>query len=145
MGKIHRYYTKDDMRLLECAGRLLEVGVTLEEIKAVVPEMLKAREKSIEIRGEAVAEAEILPEEVSIATIVERVIQNNNILLEQGITEMVTESLKKEVSYLLLAKDQVEEERFKKLDTLIRQQQTLRKDSSKRSIGLVCKDILGIA
>lgn len=145
MGKVHRYYTKDDMKLLECAGRLLEAGVSLEEIKAVVPSMLQAREKRIDIRGEAVAEEELFADEVNIAAIVERVIQNNNVLLEQGITEMVTESLKKEVSYLLLAKDQAEEERFKRLDTLIRQQQAFRKDSSKRTVTEQWKERLGFA
>lgn len=143
--KGHHYYTKEDIRLIECIARLSKAGVTDEELKEMIPEMLSAKCKNIELRGTAVASDKITTNmsEVNMAVIMERALQNNNVLLEQGICDMVTESLKKEITYLLLAKDQVEEERFKRLDTLIRQQQINRKENGKKSMGFFCREKLG--
>ncbi len=164
MGKIHRYYTKEDMKLLECAGKLLEAGISLEEIKGILPEILQVKEKKIKVKGGVIAETtdEIqekfseqdseqdskgveLDPEISndIVSALDQLLINNNQRLEEGVTQMVTESVKKEMSYLLLAKDQVEEERYKRLDTLIRQQQVFRKECGKRSMGGFVKDVLG--
>lgn len=144
MGKIHRYYTKEDMKLLECAGKLLEAGITLDEIKCVLPEILQIKEKKIKVKGEAIAETQTKEiEEGDIITTLDELLLCNNKRIEEGVTQMVTDSLKKEISYLLLAKDQVEEERFKRLDTLIRQQQVFRKECGKRTVGEVMKEALG--
>lgn len=187
MGKIHRYYSKEDMKLLECAGKLLEAGISLEDIKGVLPEILQVKEKKIKVKGEVVAEEvevtqenrhdtgldmkkisevkdeveeEMSTEETTheaagripcdkveeagdIIEKFEKLLISNNGRLEEGVTQMVTESLKKEISYLLLAKDQVEEERYKRLDTLIRHQQVFRKECGKRSVGGFMKEVLG--
>lgn len=145
MGKIHRYYTKEDMKLLECAGKLLEAGITLDEIKSILPEILQIKEKKIKVQGEVVAEDVKLEtkRDENIITTLDEILVSNNKRIEEGVTQMVTESLKKEISYLLLAKDQVEEERFKRLDTLIRQQQVFRKECGKRKVGIIMKEVLG--
>lgn len=144
MGKIHRYYTKEDMKLLECAGKLLEAGITLDEIKGVMPEILRVKEKKIKVKGEVIGGTEQKgPDEENIITVLDELLVSNNKRLEEGVTQMVTDSLKKEISYLLLAKDQVEEERFKRLDTLIRQQQVFRKECGKRSVSGLMKEVLG--
>lgn len=154
MGKIHRYYTKDDMRLLDCAGRLVEAGLSLEELKSIIPDLLKAKENRIEIRGEAVANEkkefekidEIgepkITEEMKLAAILERALQNNNVLLEQGISSLVSDSIRGEMSQILETKNQMEEERFMRLDGLIRQLQAQRKDSGKKGFGIYLKEML---
>ena len=50
-------------------------------------------------------------------------LENNHVL-----QEAITQSVIKEMGYLLLAQEQQEEERYKKLDSLIRQQQLYRKE-----------------
>lgn len=163
----HHYYTKEDICLIECVEKLSHAGVSDQELKSMVPDLLKAKEHKIEVRGQAVARENELQEvenlvpmnteninkdmvtytremsAVDMAVTMERVLQNNNIVLEQGICDVVTESIKKEMTYLLLAKDQVEEERYKRLDTLIRQQQLSRKESGKKNMGWFSKERFG--
>lgn len=138
-------YLKEDLCLLECIIKLSNAGVCDDELKEMIPELLKAKEQKIEVRGVAVAETEITTNmtEVNMAIIMERVLQNNNVLLEQGICDVVTESIKKEMTYLLLAKDQVEEERYKRLDTLIRQQQLNRKESARKAMPWFSRERFG--
>lgn len=162
--KKHHYYTKEDICLLECMEKLSHAGVGDSELKEMVPDLLKAKEQKIEVRGSAVAHGnELLKQDksplmegnngykqmltytpemarVDVAITMERALQNNNVILERGICDMVTESIKKEMTYLLLAKDQVEEERYKRLDTLIRQQQQLRKETGKKNLGWFSKE-----
>jgi hypothetical protein len=50
-------------------------------------------------------------------------LENNEILQKE-----ITQSVIKEIGYLFLAQEQQEEERYKRLDHLIRQQQSYRKE-----------------
>ena len=50
-------------------------------------------------------------------------LENNQVL-----QEAITQSVIKEMGYLFLAQEQQEEERYKRLDSLIRQQQSYRKE-----------------
>ena len=55
----------------------------------------------------------------------------NNMVLEELMTKSVSEKVLKEMDFLLQAKERQEEERFQKLDLLIRQQQSMRKEASR--------------
>ena len=70
------------------------------ELKALIPDMKRTREQ---LR-------------------IKRMLENNNEVLAAMIT--------KEMSFLLDAKERQEEEQFKKLDQLIRQQQSFRKETA---------------
>ena len=89
--------TKDDARLFECIKDLYEQGVPFSELKALIPDLRKTRQQ-LQFK---------------------RMLQNNN--------EVLLEMFSKEMSFLLDAKERQEEEELKKLDQLIRQQQSYRK------------------
>ena len=89
--------TKDDAKLYGCIKELYEQGVPFEELKALIPDIRRTREQLY----------------------IKRMPENNNQLLVSMFT--------KEMSFLLDAKERQEEEQFKKLDQLIRQQQSYRK------------------
>ncbi len=82
--------------------------------------------------------------EKSFTQVLEKALQKNNMVLEQDICDLVTESIKKEMTYLLDAKEQLEEDRYRRLDTLLRQQQLQRKEQSKKHVPVFMKQVLGI-
>lgn len=92
--------TKEDTKLYNCIKELYEQGVPFDELKALIPDMKRTREQ---LR-------------------IKRMLENNNEVLAAMIT--------KEMSFLLDAKERQEEEQFKKLDQLIRQQQSFRKETA---------------
>lgn len=59
------------------------------------------------------------------------VLSENNNVLKKDISSTVTTDVMHEMDYLLQARDRQQEEHFRKLDTLIRQQQANRKESAK--------------
>lgn len=93
--------TKEDTKLYNCIKELYEQGVPFEELKALIPDMKRTREQ---LRFK-------------------RMLENNN--------EVLVSMLGKEMHLLLDAKERRQEEEFRKLDQLIRQQQALRKETAK--------------
>ena len=110
----HRYYTEEDIRLFNCIKELKEQGMLLKELKELIPDMLEIRKQRKETKREPLSELQLA-------------LLENNELLKESITQAVI----KEMGYLFQAQDMQEEERYKKLDCLIRQQQSLRKESSR--------------
>ena len=92
--------TKDDARLYSCIRELYEQGVPFAELKALIPDIRRTREQ-LQIK---------------------RMLGNNN--------EILLSMFSREMSFLLDAKERQEEEQFKKLDQLIRQQQSFRKSAA---------------
>ena len=92
-----RKETRDDARLYVCIKELYEQGVPFEELKAVIPDIRRTREQLH----------------------MKRMLENNN--------EVLMQMFSREMSFLLDAKERQEEEQFKKIDQLIRQQQSYRK------------------
>ncbi len=92
--------TKDDVKLYGCIKELYEQGVPFEELKGLIPDIRRTREQLH----------------------IKRILQNNN--------EVLLSMFSKEMSFLLDAKERQEEEQFKKLDQLIRQQQSYRKSAT---------------
>ena len=110
----HRYYTEENVRLFNCIKELKEQGMLLKELKELIPDILKAKAKLNAKKGKNVQEEEKPLSELQIA-----LLENNQILKEAIIKEM---------SYLFQTQEMQEEERYKKLDHLIRQQQSYRKE-----------------
>ena len=92
-----RKETRDDARLYGCIKELYEQGGPFEELKAVIPDIRRTREQLH----------------------MKRMLENNN--------EVLMQMFSREMSFLLDAKERQEEEQFKKIDQLIRQQQSYRK------------------
>lgn len=114
----HRYYTEEDVRLFNCIKELKEQGMLLKELKALIPDMIETRTK---LKKQKQVEQS---KEESPLTELQQALLENNIVLQEAITQSVI----KEMGYLFLAQEQQEEERYKKLDSLIRQQQLYRKE-----------------
>ena len=92
--------TKDDARLYACIRDLYEQGVSLSDLKALIPDIRRTREQ-LQLK---------------------RMLQNNN--------EVLLNMFSQEMTFLLDAKERQEELEFKKLDHLIPQQQSFRKASA---------------
>ena len=92
--------TKDDVILYNCIKELYEQGVPFNELKALIPDIRRTREQLH----------------------IKRMLENNN--------EVLLSMISKEMSFLLDAKERQQEEEFKKLDQLIRQQQSFRKSAA---------------
>ena len=110
----HRYYTEDDMQLFHCIKELKEQGMQLKDLKDIIPEML-------EVRAKRRAKKEPVLSELQLA-----LLENNKLL-----QETITKSIVHEMGFLFQAAERQEEDRYRKLDTLIRQQQALRKEMAR--------------
>ena len=143
----HRYYTEDDIQLFCCIKELKEQGIQLKELKGLIPDMLRTRDKlklqkepkeELTVSNSTVEEQPDMPSNESLEKIqsqIEEVFQNamleNNKILEESVSQAISQTILKEMNYLFQAQDRQEEDRYKKLDHLIRQQQTYRKESSR--------------
>lgn len=87
----------------------------------------------------SVTQAEVIPitqlEQVRslIGDVLTEVVTTNNEALEKNISRKVTTDVMREMDFLFQAKERQEEEHFRKLDCLIRQQQASRREASKES------------
>lgn len=146
----HRYYTEDDVQLFHCIKELKEQGMQLRELKNLIPDMLHAkaqfrlkREQRLldenttpsteeESGSEIYDTSSSNPEALEISALKQALLENNKIL-EESLGRAVSHVVITEIDFLLQAQERHEEERFRKLDTLIRQQQTLRRESAKQT------------
>ena len=103
--------TKDDARLFECIKELYPQGVPFAELKALIPDIRRTRDQ-LQFK---------------------RMLQTNN--------EVLMSMFSKEMSFLLDAKERQEEEEFKNLDQLIRQQQSYRKSAAESGPVLILKKL----
>jgi len=123
----HRYYTEEDVQLFNCIKELKEQGMQLKDLKNLIPDMLRAKEQRKHQKKEQ-SEESIISKELS--PLQEALLQNNK-LLEFSISNAVSKAVVTEMEFLFQAKERQEEERYKKLDCLIRQQQSFRKETAK--------------
>ena len=104
--------TKEDTKLYNCIKELYDQGVPFEELKGLIPDMKRTREQ---LR-------------------IKRMLENNN--------ELLVSMLSKEMNLLLDAKERRQEEEFRKIDQLIRQQQMVRREAAKVSPATRLKKLL---
>lgn len=154
----HRYYTNDDIQLFRCIKKLKDEGMLLRELKPLIPELKETRLKIKSGRpsGEvAVPASSPVPSPVSSAAshsesgdvmiplknveqmralvgdVFREALSENNTVLKKDISSAVTADVVHEMDFLLQAKERQQEEHFRRLDSLIRQQQATRKESAK--------------
>lgn len=72
-----------------------------------------------------------------------KILLENNQILEGSLGKSVSEKVTKEMDFLLQAKERLEEDRYRKLDHLLRQQQVLRKEASKSAAGHYLRKLFG--
>ncbi len=156
----HRYYTNDDIQLFRCIKKLKDEGMLLRELKPLIPELKETRLKiksggtSKETAASAPSPAPV-PSPVSSAAshsesgdvmiplknveqmralvgdVFREALSENNTVLKKDISSAVTADVVHEMDFLLQAKERQQEEHFRRLDSLIRQQQATRKESAK--------------
>ena len=136
----HRYYTEEDVQLFNCIKELKEQGMLLKDLKNLIPDILRAKERA-KIKKELSDDTLSTKDnkylttsqntEEQVLTPLQKALLENNKLLEDSISLAVSKAVITEMDFLLQAKDRQEEERYKKLDNLIRQQQVLRKESAR--------------
>lgn len=154
----HRYYTNDDIQLFRCIKKLKDEGMLLRELKPLIPELKETRLKIKSGRpsGEVtVPVSSPVPSPVSSAAshsesgdvmiplknveqmralvgdVFREALSENNTVLKKDISSTVTADVVHEMDFLLQAKERQQEEHFRRLDSLIRQQQATRKESAK--------------
>lgn len=146
----HRYYTEDDIQLFCCIKELKEQGIQLKELKelkGLIPDMLRTRDKlklqkkpkedptvsnSVsEEQLDMASNASLEKIQLQIEEIFQHAMLENNKILEESVSQSISQAIIKEMNYLFQAQDRQEEDRYKKLDHLIRQQQTYRKESAR--------------
>ena len=101
----HRYYTEDDIQLFCCIKKLKDAGMLLKDLKPLIPE-LKSTKLKLQ-KTEALKKAALKKETAASTDVI------------------------REMDFLFQAKERQEEEHFRKLDTLIRQQQANRKEAAR--------------
>jgi len=136
----HRYYTKEDIQLFCCIKKLKDEGISIKELKILLPQILETREKANTSTALQTPENPQLPEVINdiplqqmrdlIGNVLNEVVTANNETLKRDISKDVTANVMKEMRFLMKTKEQKDEEHFRKLDLMIRQQQTLRKESA---------------
>ena len=148
----HRYYTQDDIQLFCCIKKLKNEGVLLRDLKPLIPELKSTRQimrhttktPAPDLASECKPATTAAPVEVITETQLEHVrsligevltevVTENNKALEKEISTQVTADVIREMDFLFQAKERQEEEHFRKLDSLIRQQQATRRESVKNS------------
>ena len=143
----HRYYTEDDIQLFCCIKELKEQGIQLKELKGLIPDMLRTRDKlklQKEPKEDPTVSNSVSEEQLDMASnaslekiqlkieeIFQHAMLENNKILEESVSQSISQAIIKEMNYLFQAQDRQEEDRYKKLDHLIRQQQTYRKESAR--------------
>lgn len=146
----HRYYTKEDIQLFICIKKLKETGMPLRDMKALIPDMihaknrLKMRQMAVLVPSAKAEETEHIPHinevEKSTEPLEPTPSDTTDLLTKQLLetalasnNEILTKAIVQSMELLLDIKERQEEERFHNLDILIRQQQEHRRQISRSS------------
>lgn len=143
----HRYYREQDIKILEKIKLLKDKGYQLRAIKMEI-EAMQEEEKEEKVRPLALVKrkdkesetvslvAEMSAEEKMqqfkeiMGQIIGEAIRNNNEELSQNVGEAVSGQVLKEMDYLTRDKDERDEERFRRLDEVIREIQKSRQEAA---------------
>ena len=142
----HRHYTEDDIQLFCCIKELKEQGLLLKEIKQLLPQTASSTDSVLDIPDQTPADHtadRLSAYQPLIEESLRKILLENNQILEASLGKSVSEKVTKEMDFLLQAKERLEEDRYRKLDHLLRQQQALRKEASKPAAGHYLRKLFG--
>ena len=141
----HRYYREKEIKMLEKIKDLKDKGYQLRAIKMEIEEMEAKGEKVrplalVKKEGKELEAdrgiGELSPAEKMqqfreiMGEIIEQAIRNNNDELCQNVGEAVSGQVLKEMDYLARDKEERDEERFRRLDEVIREIQKSRQEAA---------------
>lgn len=154
----HRYYTDFHIKLLRSIKELKEQGFQLKAIKMLLPDLMSGgevtSEKIAKMKEEMINHVDSLDSNpvtdlvnnaqtgvdgtssntkmeqfrMIIGNIVTDALKQNNDALGKNVSDRVSDSVIKEMDYLMRLRDEHEEDRFKHLDETIRNYQLSRKE-----------------
>ena len=151
----HRYYTKDDIQLFCCIKKLKNEGMLLKDLKPLIPE-LKEKKSKLKTPEKEKTQLQTVTSETGdillplntidqmralVGDVFREALNENNSILKNDISSTITTDVIHEMDFILEAKERRQEEHFRKLDMLIRRQQTARKESSKSGAIMKLKSI----
>ena len=137
----HRYFTRDDIRVLTCVKELKKQGFQLKAIKLLLSEIksdkdydlqkvLKLKEVLFEDTKKEVKKVPADPNVVKfneiMSQIMEQTLKEHDEEMIENVTAKVTEGVVKEVDYLLREREEKQEERYRMLDETMREIQKAR-------------------
>ena len=133
----HRYYTDKLIALFKEIKNLKEQGFLLKAIKMLLPDLSEGKTnitdvsvhvpEDIEYKQTAAAD-KMEQFQMILGNIVTKALEENNASLGQSVSDKVSDSVIKQMDYLLRLKEEREEDRFKRLDETIRNYQKSQKE-----------------
>ena len=127
----HRYYTSEQLELLCRVKELKKRGFQLKAIKNELTESNDLPAVSMQVEQPVVSSVDKMEQfKAIIGGIVTQSLRENNIILGGEISDTVSTKVIKEMDYLLRMKEEMEEERFKRLDETIRNCQRSNKEAA---------------
>lgn len=140
----HRYYTDRLIELFKEIKNLKEQGFLLKAIKMLLPELSEGRTVTPSDIKDVTEISVHTPENIEykqtastdkmeqfqmiLGNIVSKALIENNASLGQTVSDKVSDSVIKQMDYLLRIKEEREDERFKRLDETIRNYQKSQKE-----------------
>lgn len=101
---------------------------------SAVPSDKKEKKDELSIKqAEVITVTQLEQVRSLIGDVLTEVVSSNNEVLKKDITNTVTKDVIREMDFLFQAKERQEEEHFRKLDCLIRQQQASRREAAKET------------
>lgn len=143
----HRYYTKENIEQFQKIKDWKEQGYQLKAIKLMIhssgqeaqlySQSGQAKEHNREMIPVNLADNTKRLEQFQnmMVEIVKGAIEENNHALGKEVSQQVRDYVLKEMNYLMREQDEAEEERYKKLDELIRQSLKVRMKKDKKLFG----------
>lgn len=116
----HRYYTKENIEEFLKIKKLKEQGYQLKAIKALIHNQPIEMPKDNNAQVQAISNEKLVQFRELMNDIVGQAIELNNEELTCLIGDEVRNCVLKEMNYLMKEQDELQEERFKKLDEAIR-------------------------
>ncbi len=141
----HRYYTEQHINLLKNVRDLKKQGYGLRAIKMMITDP-DERERTGKMAIMPLTATEVTPMETEergskmeqfqeiMDRIVSKAMQKSTEGLGKEVSDNVSETVLKEMNYLMRIQDEKEEERYKKLDEVMRKRQKMSRKERKKKL-----------
>ncbi|MBE5965043.1 MAG: MerR family transcriptional regulator [Lachnospiraceae bacterium] len=129
----HRFYTQEHIDTFRKIKSYRDMGYQLKTIRLLIDKDGEVSESVLTVSKPKMPEKpdKLQQFENIIGQVVERVLRENNAFLSDEIGYKVSDKVVKEMDYHMRVREEIEEERFKKLDETIRSFQKSKKEKKK--------------
>lgn len=132
----HRYYTENHINLLKNIRDLKKQGYGLRAIKMMItdPQETKDLKELPEAAKTSVSDNKMEQFQAIMDKIVSKALKESTSDLSKELSDNVSENVLKGMDYLMRVQDEKEEERYKKLDEVMRSRQRMSRKERKKKI-----------